>query len=130
MHKEDVTPRVQAVLSEIAGALDRLSSDNEGWTVFIDKMGLNREERQLIREILGQGAIRIKLEGSLEPAEWLETGISGVWYGVFYDPSERPILETIEVGFFPQVAAAQSEDIQTGRTLLGRRIADLAGTEV
>ncbi len=124
MLKDDVTPRVRAVLIELAGALERLNSTNEGWTIFIDKMGLSQEERQSIRDILGQGGVRIRLEGGLEPAEWLETGISGVWYGVFYAPSERPVLETIEVGFFPQVAAAQTEDIQRGRTFLESRIAD------
>lgn len=129
MIKDDITPGVRAVLAEISEALERFISTRQCWRVFIDKMGLSQEERQLIRDLLGQGATRIKLEGSLEPAEWMETGVSGVWYGVFYNQSARPVLETIEVGFFPQVAAAQQEDIEEGKARLKQIIADWSTAE-
>jgi hydrogenase-1 operon protein HyaF len=111
---EESKPQVQAVLGEIQGALLRLKATGESWTIFINKMGLSQEERQSLRDSLGQGNVTIKLGGSAEPAEWLEAGVSGVWYGVFYDQSQNPMLETIEVAFFPPIAAVQPEDLVQG----------------
>lgn len=45
-------------------------------------MALTPEERQLIRDFLGQGSIKINLPDSGEP-EWMESGIAGVWYVFF-----------------------------------------------
>ncbi len=117
--------KAKAVLAEIAAALERYAADGEGWTIYINKMGLAQEERQAIRDCLGQGGIRINLENSAEPAEWLESGVAGVWYGVFYDQSRRPLLETIEVGGFPTIAAAQPEDVAEGLAALRQRLAEL-----
>jgi len=44
----------------------------------------------------------------------MESGIPGIWYGVFYDQTNNPILETIEIGKFPEVASSQVEDIYRG----------------
>jgi len=123
MPDAEMTARVKAVLGEIAAALGRYLASGEGWTIYIDKMGLTRDERQAIRDCLGQGGIRINLENSAEPAEWLESGVSGVWYGVFYNQSRQPLLETIEVAGFPGVAAAQPEDVRRGLGALNRLLA-------
>ena len=88
-------------------------------------MGLTQDERQAIRDCLGQGGVRITLENSDEPAEWLESGAACVWYGVFYDQARRPLLETIEVGGFPAIAAAQPEDMADGLAALQGRLAGL-----
>lgn len=107
-----ITPSVKAVLVEISEALQRFIAKGETWSIFTNKMSLSPEERQEIRDFLGLGSVTIKLSGSDEPAEWKESGIAGVWYGVFYDQSNNPILETIEIGAFPQVPAAQIEDVK------------------
>jgi hypothetical protein len=117
--------KTKAVLAEIAAALERYAADGEGWTIYINKMGLAQDERQAIRDCLGQGGVRINIENSAEPAEWLESGVAGVWYGVFYDQSRRPLLETIEVGGFPAIAAAQPEDVADGLSALRQRLAEL-----
>ena len=120
-----ITDKARAVLAEIAAALERFAATGEGWTIYIDKMGLTPDDRQAIRDTLGQGGIRINLENSAEPAEWLESGVSGVWYGVFYNRSRQPMLETIEISAFPMVAAAQTEDVGRGLADLRQRLAEL-----
>lgn len=119
------TDRTKAVLAEIAAALERFAAGGAGWTIFVDKMGLTQPEREAIRDFLGQGAIRIALENSAEPAEWLESGVCGVWYGVFFDQSRRPLLETIEVCGFPAIAAAQIEDVREGGAAMRRRLEEI-----
>lgn len=110
----NVSPKAKAILYEIHGALQRFINTGEKWSIFINKMSLTPEERQEIRDFLGQGSIKITLSDSAEPAEWMESGTSGIWYGVFYDRTNNPILETIEIGKFPEVASSQVEDINRG----------------
>ena len=114
--------KTQAVLYEISQALAQLLKTGENRTLFIDKMSLSPQDRQEIRDTLGEGAIRIQLTNTAEPAEWLESGISGVWYGVFYDQRRNPLLETIEVAYYPPIAAAQQEDMIQGAEDLQQRI--------
>jgi hypothetical protein len=110
----NLSSKTKAILYEIHGALQRFINTGEIRSIFINKMSLAPEERQEIRDFLGQGSIKIILSDSAEPAEWMESGISGIWYGVFYDQANNPILETIEIGKFPQVASSQVEDINRG----------------
>lgn len=85
----------------------------ETWSILPIKWLLLLRIVNFIRDFLGQGSIKINLPDSGEPAEWMESGISGVWYGVFYDHSHNPILETIEIGAF-QIPSAQIEDVKRG----------------
>lgn len=117
-----LSPSAKAVLFEISEALQRFADSGEEWIIFSNKMSLSPEERQAIRDFLGQGSIKIKLTDSDEPAEWMESGIPGVWYGVFYDQTDNPILETIEIGKFPQVASAQIEDVNVHIRTLQQRL--------
>lgn len=110
----NVSPKAKAILYEIHGALQRFINTGEIWSIFINKMSLAPEERQEIRDFLGEGSIKITLSDSAEPAEWMESGTPGIWYGVFYDQTNNPILETIEIGKFPEVASSQVDDINRG----------------
>lgn len=112
----------KAILFEICEALQRFYDTGEKWSIFINKMSLSLEERQNIREFLGQGSIKIELSASSEAAEWLESGIAGIWYGVFYDQIKNPIIETIEICTFPEVASAQREDVNQGLNTLKLRL--------
>jgi len=122
MNEEVLSSKVKAILYEILEALQRFIETGENWSIFINKMSLTPEERQAIRDFLGQGSIKIELSDSAEPAEWMESGISGIWYGVFYDHTKNPILETIEIGKFPQVASSQTEDVTRGLKVLELRL--------
>ena len=123
MSKElSLSPIAKAVLVEISEALQRFIDLGETVTIFINKMSLSPEERQGIRDFLGMGSIKIKLTESDEPAEWIESSTPGVWYGVFYDQIDQPILETIEIGKFPQIPSAQIEDVKIGIETLRQRL--------
>ena len=109
-----LSPHGRTILAEISGALERLIQTGETHTIFINKMGLVQQDRETIHELLGQGGVKVKIENTDEPAEWIESGISGVWFGVFFDHAERPLLETIEIATFPIIASAQPEDMNCG----------------
>lgn len=109
-----LTAATKAVLYEIRQALKNFEQTGEEQTLFIDKMMLSFEERQAVREFLGEGSVSIKFADRAEPAEWLESGISGIWYGVLFNAGNQPILETVEIGAFPSLAKAQLQDVRLG----------------
>lgn len=119
-----LTPAAKAVLCEIKQALQKFAQTGEEWTIFIDKMMLSFEERQMIREFLGEGSVSIKFQDRAEPAEWLESAVAGVWYGVFFNANNKPVLETVEIGAFPALAKAQLQDILFGIEDFDRKLAD------
>ena len=121
----ELSANARAVLGEINEALSRFAATGQVWTIFVNKLPLTSEDRQVIHDVLGEGNIKINLENSAEPAEWRESNTAGVWYGVFYDHSGKPMLETIEIGAFPQVAAAQLEDVKLSVNVLQQSLDNL-----
>lgn len=121
-NRNSLSPKAKAVLNEIYGTLQCFIETGEGGSIFINKMSLSPEERQEIRDYLGQGHIKVSLSETAEPAEWLESGISGIWFGVFYDHTKNPVLETIEICQFPVIASTQLEDAHRGLTILKYRL--------
>jgi len=119
---ENVTAAALAVLGEINGAIEHFINHGEGKTIFLNKMALSLDEQGMIRDFLGQGSVKITLGNTAEPVQWQESGVSGVWFGVFLDQSGKPLLETIEIGAFPLVAGAQVEDMARDEQLLRKRL--------
>lgn len=114
--------KVKAILEEIIVALNQLIATGQSTTIFTNKMSLTQDERQFLRDYLGEGSVSIKMSNTDELAEWLESGTSGIWYGVFYNPKRDPILETIEIAFFPEVASAYNEDIENASCGLRQKL--------
>lgn len=111
-----------AILMELVQALKDLYEKGEEHIIYINKLPLTEEDREVLLDVLGEGQVRISLSSKVQPVEWRETGISGIWIGVFYDRDNKPILETIEVCHFPQLAKAQREDIEESIRVLKERI--------
>jgi len=131
INKSILTPKAAAILTEISEALDRLAKSlaeggaEQEHTIFIDKIGLDHDDRQAIRDYLGVGGVKINYDATVEPVEWTESAISGIWFGVFYDQNRKPIVETIEICRFPQVASAQEDDIKIGYVALAEKLKEV-----
>ncbi|ADO45400.1 MAG: hydrogenase expression/formation protein [Hydrogenobacter thermophilus] len=111
-----------AILNEILQALKDLYQKGEEHIIYINKIPLTEEDRLAILDVLGEGQVKIRLESKTQPAEWRETGVYGVWIGVFFDRDNKPILETIEITTFPHMASSQREDIEESIRLLEERL--------
>ena len=105
------------VLSELKSALRKFLETREKKVLYLSHLPLTDEDARLLEEILGCGTVSIRSE-SATPASWRETAIAGVWWGEYRDESGRVALRTLEVADFPQLAAAQTEDIEEGRNKL------------
>ncbi len=111
-----------ALLYEILQALKDLYEKGEEHIIYVNKLPLSEEDREVLLDVLGDGQVKIRMSSKTQPVEWRETGISGVWIGVFYDRDNKPILETIEVCYFPSLAKAQREDVEEAIRTLEERI--------
>lgn len=111
-----------AILNEILQALKDLYQKGEEHIIYINKIPLTEEDRLAILDVLGEGQVKIRLKSKTQPAEWRETGVYGVWIGVFFDRDNKPILETIEITTFPRMASSQREDIEESIRLLEERL--------
>ncbi len=117
-----------AILKEILQALKDLYEKGETHVIYINKIPITPEDRELILDVLGEGKVRITYKSETQPAEWRETGIYGVWIGVFYGRDGKPILETIEITDFPRLAAAQREDIGESVKVLEERLRSISNS--
>jgi hypothetical protein len=124
--QERYTPNALAVLSEVAEGLAALLLNGQTRTIFLNKMPLNQVDRMFISDVLGRGTTVITSKGGAQPAEWVESGIPGIWLGVYFDSKGGPMLETLEISHFPTLAAVQPEDITLGIQQLQDRMQLLA----
>ncbi|MEZ0361349.1 MAG: hydrogenase expression/formation protein [Hydrogenobacter sp.] len=111
-----------AILNEILHALKDLYEKGKEHIIYINKIPITEEDRIAILDTLGEGQVKIRLESKTQPAEWRETGIYGVWIGVFFDRDNKPILETIEITAFPRMASSQREDMEESIRILEDRL--------
>ncbi|MEN3029157.1 MAG: hydrogenase expression/formation protein [Aquificaceae bacterium] len=114
-----------ALLSELLQALKDLYEKGEEHIIYINKLPLSEEDREVLLDILGNGQVKIRMETNTQRVEWRETGISGVWIGVFYDREDKPLLETLEVCYFPPLAKAQREDVEEAISRLRGRMEEI-----
>ncbi len=113
------------ILNEILEALKEFLRSGKTHVIYINKIPLTPEDRELILDVLGEGKIKITYRSETQPAEWKETGIYGVWIGTFYNRDGKPILETIEISSFPELASACKEDIEESIKVLEERLKNI-----
>lgn len=110
------------LLKEILQALRDFRDRGEEHTIYISKIPLTEEDRELLLDTLGRGCVTVRYSSVYQPAEWRETAIHGVWIGTIYNRDGKPVLETIEITDFPRLAASQREDIEESLSVLAERI--------
>lgn len=118
-----------AVLEEVYNALQVFHRTGREWLIFLNKLPLTPDDRRIIDEVLGRGEVVVTSDTGMQPARWHESSISGVWLGTMLDAAGQPVLETVEIGRFPQLAAAQPQDVAHGVTDLRRRLNEAAAQE-
>lgn len=123
--QETASPHAVTLLHEVTNALQRLKETGQSWSIFMNKIPLSQEDRSWISDILGRGSVTITSKEGVQPAEWVESGMHGLWFGVYYDSKGSPLIETLEVAFYPPYAAAQLEDIAASLETLRMRMQDV-----
>lgn len=101
-----------AILKELLDALIDLYEKGETHIIYINKIPITPQDRELLLDTLGTGSVKIYIDSKTQPVECWETGIYGIWICVIYDRDKKPTLETIEVNYVPEIVKAQREDVE------------------
>ncbi len=113
------------ILNEILEALKEFYESGREHIIYINKLPITPQDREVILDVLGEGSVKISYSSKTQPAEWRETGIYGVWIGIIYDRDRKPVLETIEITDFPKLASAHKEDIKESIKVLEERLREV-----
>ncbi len=113
------------ILNEILEALKEFYESGREHIIYINKLPITPQDREVILDVLGEGSVKISYSSKTQPAEWRETGIYGVWIGIIYDRDRKPVLETIEITDFPKLACAHKEDIKESIKVLEERLREV-----
>lgn len=84
----------------LRGALQRYN--DTATPQFADLTALDEKERDLVNQILGEGEVAIKTAGAT-PARTQEAVLAGVWRTMYYDDTDKVVLDLLEVADAPHV---------------------------
>ena len=113
------TGNVVPLLHEIRHALERLLNGEDGTVIDMRSLPLAPGEEKRIEDALGKADL-----DALGPTTILETSYPGVWLITHRNTEGEVIGRFIEVTRFPSILESQPEDIRTGLTALGNRLAE------
>ena len=111
-----------ALLQEIAAALDVLLLSGRRHCIDLGSLPLSPADRDLLRETLGTGEVRMELE-ALGNSRIEETGVPGVWWVRHFSEDGILLTESLEVCHVPEIVPADTTDIAIGLRRLRQRIA-------
>ena len=117
------TGNVVPLLHEIRHALERLLNGEDGTVIDMRSLPLAPGEEKRIEDALGKGEVHADLD-ALGPTTILETSYPGVWLITHRNTEGEVIGRFIEVTRFPSILESQPEDIRTGLTALGNKLAE------
>ncbi len=116
------TPRVRALLAEIAQLVDGLARNGGDARVDLRSPPLTPPERTELEEALGRGAVCAHVNAARK-TDVRETHFPGVWWVTHHDEGGTVVAEFIEVCVVPEILATPPEDIARGLAELRARTA-------
>ena len=111
-----------ALLREIAAALDALLLSGRRHCIDLGSLPLSTADRDLLREALGTGEIRMELV-ALGSSRIEETGVPGVWWVRHSSEDGILLTESLEICHVPEIVPADTTDIANGLQRLRQALA-------
>jgi hypothetical protein len=113
---------VTALLNELAGLLERLSSDDRSAVIDLRSLPMSADDKLTLQRFLGEGEVcaTVQADGL---SNVRETRISGVWWIEHRDREGELIAELLEVCTVPRFLAAGLDDVAAGASELRTRLA-------
>ena len=111
-----------ALLREIAAALDALLLSGRRHCIDLGSLPLSTADRDLLREALGTGEIRMELV-ALGSSRIEETGVPGVWWVRHSSEDGILLTESLEICHVPEIVPADTTGIANGLQRLRQALA-------
>jgi hydrogenase-1 operon protein HyaF len=117
-----MTPRVRALLGEIAQLVDALARNGGDARVDLRTPPLEGPDRAALEAALGRGAVSARVDAA-RATDVRETHFPGVWWVTHHDERDEIVAEFIEICVVPEILATPPEDIARGLAELRARTA-------
>lgn len=121
-HAVELTPRIRALLGEIAQLVDGLARNGGDARVDLRSPPLEHRDRAALEAALGRGAVSARVDAA-RATDVRETQFPGVWWVTHHDERGEIVAEFIEVCVVPEILATPPEDIARGLAELRARTA-------
>jgi len=107
---------VLPVLKEITDALEQLLQGGEPHFIYTNKMPFSPEDIQLLSDLFRRGEVEITDNTTNNKSVVYNTRYPGVWVTTLWGRTLEftPILEIVEINWYPQVVAFPPEDVAQG----------------
>jgi hydrogenase-1 operon protein HyaF len=116
---------VAAILSELAGLLERLAGGDASATIDLRSLPMSPQDRIELQLALGEGEVRATVNAQ-GLSNIRETEVSGLWWVEHFDRNGQLVAEMIEVARVPQILASAFDEIAAGARVLRARISTAA----
>jgi len=107
------TPRVRALLAEIAQLVDALARNGGDARIDLRSPPLEPADRASLEEVLGRGSVSAHIDAEVT-TDVRETHFPGVWWVSHHNASGALVAEFIEICVVPEILATPAEDIARG----------------
>jgi hydrogenase-1 operon protein HyaF len=112
---------VAALLTELAGLLDRLVETQLPAAIDLRSLPMSPEDRSELKRALGEGEVGaiVQTQGR---SILRETGVAGVWWVEHRDAHGELTAELLEVAHVPAILASASDEIAAAAHALRERL--------
>ncbi|MEW8627475.1 MAG: hydrogenase expression/formation C-terminal domain-containing protein [Candidatus Thiodiazotropha sp.] len=114
-HQRDSIPdgviNAPPLLAEINDKVAEFRPGNENHIINLTLLPQTEADIEFLTRVLGKGPLTILSRG-YGNCRITSTGVQNVWWVQYFNSQDKNILNTIEIGAIPAVAAAAHEDIQ------------------
>ncbi len=115
------------VMKEIIEALEQLRGENTPHFIYTNKMPFSPEDIRVLSRIFKRGDVEITDNTTNNKSVVYSTPFPGVWVTTLWGRSLEftPILEIVEINWYPQVVAFPPEDVAVGVQQLLHSVAEV-----
>jgi hydrogenase-1 operon protein HyaF len=107
------TPRVRALLAEIAQLVDGLARNGGDARIDLRSPPLEPADRASLEAVLGRGSVSARIDAEVT-TDVRETHFPGVWWVSHHSPCGDLVAEFIEICVVPEILSTPPEDIARG----------------
>ncbi|MCU7945825.1 MAG: hydrogenase expression/formation protein [Candidatus Thiodiazotropha sp. (ex Cardiolucina cf. quadrata)] len=92
-----------SALTKLDGILQQLAKVKDVQSVFVDITDLDKDNRTLVDQVLGEGEVSMVYRGSQSSASIQESVMAGIWRVRYFDEQGQLTSDTIEVASVPRL---------------------------
>lgn len=104
-------PMMRALLSEMSARLTELATTGLPARIDLRRLPVSEGGTAALRDFLGKGQVEARFQG-VGSCVFLETALSGVWWGQQYNTGNDLVGEFIEIAYVPELLKCEAAEVE------------------